>query len=56
MAQTPEEIAKDMMVAWLSHNAFTYNSADKATDLGEKIGDMYTAVLRAVKEGMAPAA
>jgi hypothetical protein len=52
MAQSPDEIAKDMMVAWLSRNTFPYNSTDTPKDVGGKVGEMYQAVLRAVREGM----
>jgi hypothetical protein len=50
MAQSPDEIAKDLVIAWLSHNPLTYNRADRAQELGQLIGKMYTAVLQAVKE------
>src|ERR671922_2117054 len=42
MAQSPDEIAKDLLIAWLSHNPLTYNRADRAQELGQLIGKMYT--------------
>ena len=50
MAQTPDEIARDIMVAWLSGNAVSFSLAD-AEKTGEAIGKVYTAVLKAVREG-----
>ena len=51
MAQTPDEIARDIMVAWLSGNAVSFSLAD-AEKTGEAIGKVYTAVLQAVRAGM----
>ena len=53
MAQTPDEIARDIMVAWLSGNAVSFSLAD-AEKTGEAIGTVYKAVLQAVREGMSP--
>jgi hypothetical protein len=52
MAQ-PEEIARDIVVAWLSHNqvSFSLNNPEQA---GEAIGKVYKAVLQAVREGAVP--
>jgi hypothetical protein len=52
MAQTPDEIAKDLVVAWLSHHQFAHNARDTAKDIGKSIGEMYTAVLQAVGQGI----
>ena len=51
MAQTSDEIARDIMVAWLSGNTVSFTLAD-AEKTGEAIGKVYTAVLQAVREGM----
>jgi hypothetical protein len=51
MAQTPDEIARDIMVAWLSGNAVSFSLAD-AEKTGEAIGKVYKAVLKAVREGI----
>ena len=51
MAQIPDEIARDIMVAWLSGNAVSFSLAD-AEKTGEAIGKVYTAVLKAVREGI----
>ncbi len=53
MAQTSEEIAKDLVIAWLSHNSLSTGSAEKT---GEYIGTLYKGVLRAVEEAETPAA
>jgi hypothetical protein len=48
MSQTIEEIAKDMVVAWIAHNnnlpSFALEHA------GEKLGVMFKAVAKAVHE------
>lgn len=51
MAQTPDEIARDIMVAWLSGNNVSFSLAD-AEKTGEAIGKVYTAVLQAVRKGI----
>jgi len=50
MAQSNDEIARDIMVAWLSGNAVSFSLAD-AEKTGEAIGKVYKAVLQAVREG-----
>ncbi len=54
MAQSPDEIAKDIVVAWLSHNQISHNFSDPEK-AGEAIGIIYKAVLQAVREGAVPA-
>jgi hypothetical protein len=54
MAQSNEEIARDLVVAWLSHNAVSFN-LNNPEKVGQSIGAIYTAVLHAVKEGAMPA-
>jgi hypothetical protein len=51
MAQTSDEIAKDIIVAWLSRTEVRW-SFDRATEAGEAIGKVYKAVLQAVIEGI----
>jgi hypothetical protein len=51
MAQTPDEIAKEIVVAWLSHNPLAADIND-TTKTGERIGKIYTAVLQAVGQGI----
>jgi hypothetical protein len=48
MAQSEQEIARDIVVAWLSHNdvRFDFENPGKT---GESIGKIYTAVLEAVQ-------
>ncbi len=55
MAQSPEDIAKDIVVAWLSHTQVSYdiNNPEKT---GEAIGIIYKAVLAAVQGAPLPAA
>jgi hypothetical protein len=55
MAQSDEKIARDLVVAWLSHNpvSFSLNNPEKT---GEAIGAVYTAVLQAVRGGSVTAA
>ena len=55
MAQSVDEIAKDMVVAWLSRSALPEGFTN-STEAGEAIGKLYTAVLQAVKQGTTPAA
>jgi hypothetical protein len=55
MAQTAEEIAKEIIVAWLSRSEVRW-TFENATEAGEAIGKVYTAVLQAVQKGMTPAA
>jgi hypothetical protein len=52
MAQSPDEIAKDIVVAWLSHHQLAHSTRDTAKDIGKMMGEMYTAVLQAVEEGV----
>jgi hypothetical protein len=49
MAQA-DELARDIVVAWLSHNnvSFSLNDPEK---IGEALGKIYTAVLQAVQGG-----
>jgi hypothetical protein len=54
MAQSPEKIAKDIVVAWLSHNSVAADAND-TTRTGERIGKVYQAVLAAV-QGAGPVA
>ena len=49
MAQAPEEIARDLVVAWLSYNLVTHN-ANNPEQTGQAIGKIYQAVLQAVRE------
>jgi hypothetical protein len=51
MAQTPDEIAKEIVVAWLSHNPLAADIND-TTKTGERIGKIYTAALQAVGQGI----
>jgi hypothetical protein len=50
MAQSPEKLAKDIVVAWLSNNnvSFSLNDPEK---IGHDIGHVYTGVLEAVRKG-----
>jgi len=50
MAQSPEEITKDMVVALLGRAKEFTSSA--APELGKAIGDVYKAVLQAVRESL----
>lgn len=52
MAQSVDEIAKDIVVAWLSHHQLAHSARDTAKDIGKSVGEMYTAVLQAVQEGI----
>jgi hypothetical protein len=45
-----DEIARDIVVAWLSHNNLSADAQD-TTKTGERIGLVYKAVLAAVREG-----
>lgn len=52
MAQTSDEIAKDIVVAWLSHNSLSSVNGPDGPDgekTGERIGKIYKAVLQEVK-------
>jgi hypothetical protein len=51
MAQTADELARDILVAWLSGNAVSFSLAD-AEKTGAAIGKVYKAVLQAVREGI----
>jgi hypothetical protein len=51
MAQTPDEITKDIVVALLSRTEVRWSFAE-ATEAGEAIGKIYTAVLQAVGQGI----
>ncbi len=53
MAQSPEEIAKEIVIAWLSHNALSTGNAERT---GEQVGIIYKGVLQAVREGQLVAA
>jgi hypothetical protein len=55
MAQTPDKIAKDIIVAWLSRSEVHW-TFQNATEAGEAIGKVYTAVLQAVRDTAVPAA
>jgi hypothetical protein len=55
MAQTPDEIAKDIIVAWLSRTEVHWTFKN-ATEAGEAIGKVYTAVLEAVRDTAVPGA
>ena len=49
-----DEIARDIVVAWLSRNDFPYRRNEgvvQADQTGELIGKVYKAVLAAVREG-----
>jgi hypothetical protein len=50
MAQSMEEIAKELVVAWLSHNDLRFDFENPAK-AGEDIAKIYKAVLQAVREG-----
>jgi hypothetical protein len=52
MAQTSDEIAKDIMVAWLGHHPVP--TSTNAANVGQYITTVYKAVLQAVREGMPP--
>jgi hypothetical protein len=54
MAQTVQEIAKDIVVAWLSHNALGFHP-DHPDRLGHAISRVYKTVLQAVQDGTVPA-
>jgi hypothetical protein len=51
MAQAPDEIARDIIVAWLSRSELPWGFAN-ATEVGEAIGKAYKAILQAVREEM----
>jgi len=55
MAQAPGKIAKDIVVAWLSHTEVPC-TFDKAAEAGKAIGEVYKAVLAAVQGAGVPAA
>jgi hypothetical protein len=50
-----EEIARDIVVAWLSSNQISFSLAD-AEKTGEGIGKVYKAVLQAVRTAKTPPA
>ena len=47
MSQFIEEIAKDLVAAWLSQNAMAFESPEKT---GEMITAIYTATVQAIKK------
>jgi hypothetical protein len=47
MAQSTEDIARDIVVAWLSHTPVQSSDASK---VGEYIATVYKAVVKAVQE------
>jgi hypothetical protein len=55
MAQSHEKIARDIVVAWLSHTEVPC-SFDKAAEAGKAIGEVYKAVLAAVQGAGVPGA
>lgn len=47
---TAEQIARDLMVAWLPHSGITI-TPDKPAATGEEIGEIYRALLAKVISG-----
>jgi len=50
MSLSVEEIARDIVVAWLHHNRVS-NNVEDAANSGAVVGKVYMAVLQAVQEG-----
>jgi uncharacterized membrane protein (DUF441 family) len=50
-----DEIARDIVVAWLSHNSVPFDT-NNPTKTGQTIGTIYKAVLAAVQGGTLQAA
>jgi hypothetical protein len=53
MAQSPEAIAKELVIARLSNTGLSTGSAERT---GEQVGIIYKGVLQAVREGQLVAA
>ncbi len=49
MAQTVQEIAKDIVIAWLSQAQVSLNVNEPAST-GQKIGEVYKAIVKAIEE------